>query len=300
MDGFGGVHAILYAFFGADGRLDRDAMRRQARACVAAGAQGVAVLGLATEVGKLSAGERRQVVEWAAEDVGGRVPLAVTIFGRTPEEQIGAMRHAEGAGADWVVLQPPPEPGMAEAALARFFGGVIEAARVPVGLQNAPAFMGLGFSAEGLGGMARSHANLVVLKAEGPATEVARVVEETEGRLAVLNGRGGLELPDTMRAGAAGMIPAPDCLEGLVDACAAMRAGDEAGGEAAYRAVLPTIVFAMQGIDHLLCYGKRIVAGRLGLGAVHDRAPGVTPSAFGLEVIAREVGRLGPYRGFSG
>ena len=102
-----GIWPILYAFFGRDGALDRAAMRRQVQAVLAAGAPGMAVMGLATEVGKLSPAERRQVVEWAAEDLGGRIPLAVTIFGATPEEQSAAVAQAAACGAAWVVLQPP-------------------------------------------------------------------------------------------------------------------------------------------------------------------------------------------------
>lgn len=300
MGGFEGIHTILYAMFGRDGGLEREGMRRQVEACVLGGASGVAVLGLATEVSKLSVEERRRVVEWAVEDLGGRLPLAVTVFGRTPGEQIEALRHAEEAGAGWVILQPPPEPGMAEEALMRFFGSVVEAARIPVGLQNAPGLMGVGFSAAGLGEMVRRHANLAVLKAEGPATEVRAVAEATEGRVAVLNGRGGLELPDTFRAGASGMIPAPDCFDVLAAAWARMRAGDEAEGERLYGSVLPVIAFAMQGMDHLICYGKRVVAGRLGMGEVFDRGPGVAPSAFGLEAVGRFVGGLGRYPGLEG
>ena len=295
MSSFEGIHTILYAMFGRDGGLDRDAMRLQVEACVAGGADGIAVLGLATEVSKLSVAERRTVVEWAQEDLRGRLPLAVTVFGRTPEVQIEALRHAEVAGARWAVLQPPPEPGMGEDALMRFFGTVIDVAGIPVGLQNAPGLMGVGFSVAGLGEMARRHANLVVLKAEGPATEISDVVEATRGRVAVLNGRGGLELPDNFRAGAAGMIPAPDCFDLLVAAWGRMRMGDLEGGERLYGEALPVIAFAMQGVDHLVCYGKRVVAGRLGLGEVFDRAPGVSPTAFGLAAVARFVGRLGPY-----
>lgn len=290
-----GIHTVLYAMFARDGTLDRSAMKLQTEACVAGGSDGLAVLGLATEFGKLSPQERRQVVEWAVADVGGRVPVGVTVFGRTPGEQIEAMRYAEAAGAAWVVLQPPPEPGMAEEVLMRFFGPVIEAARLPVGLQNAPDLMRIGLSADNLGVMARRHVNLAMLKAEGPATTVAAVVEATAGRLDVLNGRGGLELPDNVRAGAVGMIPAPDVFDGLVRSWSALRAGDEAAGEAAYAAVLPAIVFAMQGVDHLVCYGKRIVAGRLGLQEVYDRAPAVKPTPFGLHAVARFVARLGRY-----
>lgn len=292
-----GIYPVLYAFFGRSGALDRGAMRRQVQACLAGGAHGVAVLGLATEVSKLSPAERRQVVEWVADDLAGRVPLAVTVFGRSPEEQVEAMRHAEGAGAAWVILQPPPQPGMAEADLMRFMAPVLDAARIPAGLQNAPELMGLGLAPESIARLAAAHPALQVLKAEGPATLVRQVVERTGGRLAVLNGRGGLELLDNLRAGAAGMIPAPDCFDVQVRVYEAMTAGQEAEAERLYATALPAIVFAMQGIGHLVCYGKRLVAARLGLGEVHDRGPAVVPTPFGMACVERFAAALGPYAG---
>jgi 4-hydroxy-tetrahydrodipicolinate synthase len=59
------------------------------------------------------------------------------------------------------------------------------------------------------------------------------------------------------------------------------RAGDVAGAEAAYAAFLPAATFAMQSLEHLVCYGKRIFAHRAGIG-VHDRAPALRPSEAGL------------------
>ena len=298
MGAYGGIHAVQYAFFGTDGRVDRGAMRIQAAACLASGVAGLVVLGLATEVSKLSAGERRGVVEGIMEDAGGRVPVGVTIFGRTPEEQIGAMRVAEGAGASWVILQPPVGLGLDDAGLLGFYAPVFEAARGLVAVQNAPALMGVGLSAAGLEELARRHGNLVALKAEGSAVEVRDVVERTG--VAVLNGRGGLELTDTVRAGAVGNIPAPDCCDVLVRAWAAMEAGQagEAGreeeAEALYARVLPVIAFAMQGVDHLVCYGKRVVGARLGI-IVRDRGPGVVASEFGEELARRYAAALGPY-----
>lgn len=291
---FSGIWPILYAFFTAEDRLDRAAMRRQAEICVAGGSHGMAVLGLATEVAKLSPAERRQVVEWAAEDLAGRIPLAVTIFGATPAEQSEAAAHAAANGAAWVILQPPRQPGITEDELLRFFGEVIERAPVPAGIQNAPELIGLGLSPAGIAELARRHANFRVLKGEAPTTTIARVVEETEGKLAVFNGRGGLELPDNIRAGCAGLIPAPDCFEAQVQIYTLMRAGQEAEAERLYREILPAIVFVMQSVDHLICYGKRLVAARMGL-AVHDRAPFLAPNAFGEAAIARFARALGPY-----
>ena len=291
-----GIWPILYAFFGRDGALDRAAMRRQVRAVLAAGAPGMAVMGLATEVGKLSPAERRQVVEWAAEDLEGRIPLAVTIFGATPQEQSDAVAQAAACGAAWVVLQPPRLPGISEAELVEFFSAVIDRSPVPAGIQNAPELIGIGLGPAAIAELARRCANFTVLKGEGPATLIARVVEETDGKLAVFNGRGGLELPDNLRAGCAGLIPAPDCFEAQIAIYEAMRRGDEAEAERLYREILPAIVFVMQSVDHLICYGKRLAAARLGL-EVFDRDPGLAPNDFGLAAVARFAQALGPMKG---
>ena len=73
---------------------DRDAMRRQVEFCLSVGVHGIAALGLATEVAKLTELERRTIMDWAAEDTDGRVPLAFTIFGNSVAEQTAQIRHA--------------------------------------------------------------------------------------------------------------------------------------------------------------------------------------------------------------
>ena len=293
---FAGIWPILYAFFDASGALERALMRQQAEVCVAGGAHGMAVLGLATEVAKLTPAERRNVVEWAAEDLGGRLPLAVTIFGATPEEQSEAVAHAAAHGAVLAILQPPRDSSLGEAGLIDFFASVMDRAPIATGIQNAPEYLGIGLGADGISELARRCGNFRVLKGEGPAVLIRRIVEATQGRLAVFNGRGGLELPDNLRAGCAGLIPAPDCFEVQVDIHAAMRRGDEDEAERLYRDILPAIVFVMQSIDHLICYGKRLVAARMGVKTVHDRAPALAPTPFGEAAVARFATRLGAYR----
>jgi 4-hydroxy-tetrahydrodipicolinate synthase len=291
---FHGIYPILYAFFDEAGRLDRGAMRRQVEGCLAHGAHGIACLGLATEMGKLTEGEKRDVIDWLAEDVGGRVPVAVTVSGGAVAEQVALARHAQGAGAAWVILQPPPVRGLPESEYIRFFGGVMERVELPVAIQNAPEYIGIGLSPAGLATLARAHGNFTLLKGEGPATTIRRVIEETEGRLAVFNGRGGLELPDNLRAGCAGLIPAPECHDVQVRIYEAMRAGREEEAEGLYREILPLIVFLMQSVETFLCYGKRVTARRLGLGPVHDRAPSLPPTEFGLACATRLAATLGP------
>jgi len=299
LDGWalGGIYPIVYAFFTARGEVDERLMRRQVRACLAGGAHGIACLGLATEVAKLTAAERLDVLELVAGEVAGRVPLAVTVFGTTVEAQLDFIAAAAAAGASWVILQPPEIPDLDEPALLRFFGRIADAAPLPVAIQNAPQYLGVGLSAERLVELAGCHPNVRLLKGEGSAVEIEQVIGATCGRLAVFNGRGGLELTDNLRAGCAGLIPAPDCFDHQVRCVEAFRAGRVDEAEALYRRILPAITFVMQSIPALLCYGKRLTALRLGLELrdVHDRAPALVPTAFGLEVTRRLAADLGPF-----
>jgi hypothetical protein len=109
----------------------------------------------------------------------------------------------------------------------------------------------------------------------------------------VFNGRGGLELIDNLRVGCKGMILAPDVIDFSVRAYDAFHAGNEAGAEAEYARMLPAAVFVMQGIEHLMCYGKRLFAARARL-EVHDRAPAMRPNATGIRMVERFAASLGP------
>jgi 2-keto-3-deoxy-L-arabinonate dehydratase len=293
---YSGIYPMMYSFFGRDGSLDRGAMRRQVQACLRGGAHGIAVLGLATEVGKLSAQERRQLVEWVTQDAGGAVPIAVTVSEPTVDAQAEFANWAKGQGAGWVILQPPPERGMPEAWYADFFARVMERVQLPCAIQNAPEYIGVGLGPESIKALKDRCPNFTLLKGEGPVLTIRRVIEAMEGRLAVFNGRGGLELPDNLRAGCAGMIPATDTFDYQVRVFELMRrtgGHDERMAEEAYQRILPTIVFTLQSLDTMICYGKRIAALRLGLPEVHDRAPALHPTEFGIDCARRYVDMLG-------
>lgn len=293
-DGFHGIHAIFYAMFDRDERLDRAAMRRQAEVCLGAGVHAIGALGLATEVAKLRESERRQVMEWCAEDVAGRVPIYFTIFGNSVAEQAEQIRAAEAAGARYVILQPPSAGTLSGPELIRFFGRAAAATSLPVAIQNAPQYMGRGLNAAEIRDLTTQHPNISLLKGEASAVDIEGVIALTEGRVPVLNGRGGLEMIDGLAAGCKGYILAPDTIDRTVKVYERWKAGDAAGADAAYADVLPAIVFIMQSIDTLLCYGKRVFALRAGL-EVYDRAPALRPTPFGLALAKRHAERLGRF-----
>lgn len=288
-----GTYPMLYAFFASDGALDRRALERQVEASIASGASGIAVLGLGTEAGKLATAEKRQLVDWTIEAVRGRVPVAVTVGEPALPDMITMARSARAAGAAWLILQPP-RPPIASTELLRYFGAAAESVDCPVGIQNAPEFLGVGLSPAELVALNRAHANVEIVKAEASALSVAGLIDTLEGRMAVFNGRAGLELTDNFRAGVDGMIPGTESIDLQVGVERAMRSGDEAAAESLYRRNLPFLVFAMQGIETFVLYGKLLAALRLGLEPSTQRIPSAQPTPRGEAWVRRFAGELGP------
>ncbi|TJX40027.1 MAG: dihydrodipicolinate synthase family protein, partial [Mesorhizobium sp.] len=48
----------------------------------------------------------------------------------------------------------------------------------------------------------------------------------------------------------------------------------------------------MQGIENLICYGKRLFGARAGI-QIHDRAPAMRPNETGLAMVQRFADHLG-------
>jgi 4-hydroxy-tetrahydrodipicolinate synthase len=280
-----GIHCVLFALWDTEERLDRSAMRRQVEWVRAQGADGIVVLGLATEVGKLSLREKRDVVAWAAEDAGP-LPLSVTIAANSVAEQVELLHAAEEADAALAILQPPLAGAYGAAEYVDFFASVGERTGLPLAVQNAPQYLGRSLTGADMSSLRARLPHLTHVKAETSAVDLASFVGAMGEGIIVLNGRGGLEMTDCLRAGAQGFIVAPDVLGGVLDCWRAWVAGDEAGAEAAYATFLPGALFAMQSLEHLVAYGKRVWGLRTGE-PIRDRAPALRPTEFGLRLTQR-------------
>ncbi|SAK80025.1 dihydrodipicolinate synthetase [Caballeronia temeraria] len=290
-----GMWPVLYAYFDALNRLDADATRKQIDATIAAGAPAIVTLGLATEVNRLSEDEKRTMIDVCAARIANRVPLAVTISGDTIDAQVALAEHALERGAAWLILQPPSKRGEPETFYYDFFASVLEWTGANAGIQNAPEYLGVGLSAESVAKLAAERPNFRLLKGEGPAVTIRATIERLRAldqTLAVFNGRGGQELVDNLRAGCDGLIVAPDAFDRQVAIYDAFAEGREHEAESLYADTLPEIVFVMQSLETLTCYGKRIAAWRMGFDVLHDR--GARPTPFGIECARRFAQRLGP------
>ncbi len=277
---FPGIHCVLYALFDADERLDRQAMAAQVDHVRAQGADGITVLGLATEVAKLTFDEKCDLIRWARFDAPD-LPLSVTIAGNSVAEQQALVAVAEDAGASWLILQPPIAGTYSAVEYVDFFARAGARTHLPFAIQNAPQYLGRSLSEDDIVALRARCRGFTQIKSETGAVDLQALVVRVGTDIAVLNGRGGLEMTDCLRAGVQGFIVAPDVLPGVLRCWQAWAVGDHAKAEAEYAAFLPAALFGMQSLEHLICYGKRIFGFRAGI-AVHDRAPAMRPTEFGL------------------
>jgi len=286
---FPGIHCVLYALFDRNEELDRGLMREQLAVVGGTGCDGVTVLGLATEVNKLTHAERCRLIEWTAAD-RTQGAFSVTITGNSVAEQKYLAHMACDHGADWLILQPPMAGDFAQSEYIDFFARVAEGLGVPIAIQNAPQFLGRSLSEADISNLRSRNPLINHIKAEVPATQLANLTASARD-LTVLNGRGGFEMIDCLEAGCEGFIVAPEVIDRIVATYRRWHNGRLADAEASYVGFLPAALFTMQSLESLICYGKRLFGERARI-AVHDRAPALRPSSFGSRQVAKYAAQL--------
>jgi 4-hydroxy-tetrahydrodipicolinate synthase len=280
---------MIYCYFDKYGEIFEDPIKVAVNSMIEYNIHGLAVLGLASEVNKLSYKNKLKLLECVCDANQKRVPLSVTVSENSVVGQINFIKTAKEYGGDWFVLQPPPVPDASEEQLVDFFSAVIEKVDAPVGIQNAPQYLGFGLSNAGIKTLLHRHSNFKLIKTEFGSCDVKKLFEDTDGKIDIFNGVGGCELPDVLRAGAAGVIPGSESFDVLFKVYNNMRMNNEQEAEKLYREILPLLLFLEDSIDHLVNYGKIALARRLKVSAGSPALPSTSCTDFGLQVIQRYI-----------
>lgn len=291
---FSGIHGVLYSLFDKYEKIDLQAMKDQTQLLLDTGIQGITVLGLATEVQKLSKDERLQIVKIVSAEVAGKVPFSVTVSGNSVLEQREIAKYAIQNGADCIILQPPAVGSYAASEYIEFYLRVAENLSSRFAIQNAPQYLGRALSNLDIANLRSRNTNFDILKAECSSVDLADLIEIAGSDLTVLNGRGGLEMTDCLNVGASGFILAPEMIDlskKVYDSWI-----DDKNDKAVqyYSDMLPALVYVMQSIEHLMCYGKRLFGLRANF-KIYDRSPHLKPTDTGLKLTQMWAQRLGKF-----
>jgi 2-keto-3-deoxy-L-arabinonate dehydratase len=292
-DTWRGVYpAICTPFTGVDA-VDLDAQRRVVRFALDCGAHGIVAFGLAGEVLKLSADERRELTDVIVDEVRGAVPVLVGAGAASVQASIELARHAEEAGASGIVLPAPLGGAVEEASLVDYFARIAASVSLPVMIQDAPAYLGVSLGPALVRRIGTVAENVRLVKLEAGPAEMSAWFDTLGDDYSIWGGDGGIYLLDCVRSGARGIVPGGDLSDLLVAVYEANAAGDEAQADALFARVLPTLVFEMQhSIDHYNACAKLVLEERGVLEHTDLRQPASPLPGVSRELLARHLSTL--------
>lgn len=279
--------------FNADDEVDLEAQRRVVRFALECGSHGLVAFGLAGEVLKLSVDERRELTDVIVDEVAGAVPVLVGAGAPSTRGACDLARHAEKAGASCIVLPAPMSGALDEAALVDYFVRVASTVSLPVMIQDAPAYVGIGLGPEAVQRIAAAAENVCLVKLEAGPVAMSHWIDRLGSEFAIWGGDGGVYLLDCMRTGAAGVIPGADLVDFLVRVYEAETEGDSALADERFRDILPILVFQMQhSIDHYNACAKHVLRRRGVLGSAGLRAPAAPLDALSFRLLDQHLAAL--------
>jgi 4-hydroxy-tetrahydrodipicolinate synthase len=288
-----GVWNIVPTPFLPNGALDAASIPGLVHFVRATGVDGLTILGVLGEAGRLGDAERSAVLATAIEAAGGAIPVCVGVSHAATDRAIAYAREAAAAGAHSVMLAPPPLPRPTDAALRRHYLAVADAVDVPIVVQDHPASSGVPMSADFLLALATEAPSCRVVKLEEEPTppKAGRLVTGSP-ELIVLGGLGGEMLLEELGRGTHGTMTGFGFPEVLVAVVRRWLAGDRAGAAAVFDRYATLIRFENQALLNLGI--RKVVYQRRGaIAHATVRAPGGPPDAgtiADLDAVLRRVG----------
>ena len=285
-----GVLPVIHTPFDEKERIDFDSMMREVDFAFDSGADGI-VMALASEILRLTHGERLEMTRRLVEFARGRGPVIIGVHGESTVQSMEYAQAAQKAGADALMATPPLMGGWTLDALFAHYAALVHGTNLAVIVQDGSAHVGRPMPIAFQARLRNELGERILFKPEavpvGP--QFSQLRDATQGKARIFEGLGGLYLVDSFRRGVAGTIPGTDTVDAIVFVWKALQNGDE---EAVYR-VHPLLgsLTALAGatLDSLVCVEKYILRRR---GVIRCEARR-TPNSFTLDPETRaEVDRL--------
>ncbi len=121
-----------------NGSVDEASFRALVDWQIAEGTNGLVPVGTTGESPTLSHEEHNAVVDWCVDQAKGRVPVVAGAGSNSTKEAIALARHAEGAGADAVLVVTPYYNKPTQEGLYQHFKAINDAIGIPIIIYNIP------------------------------------------------------------------------------------------------------------------------------------------------------------------
>jgi len=244
---FAGVYNIMATPFNEQGALDLASLRTLVDFQIAAGADGLTILGIMGEAHKLVDEERLAVLETVIDQVAGRCPVVVGASAGGPDAAVWLARKAEAAGAAGVMCAPPTNLRNLDAVLS-YYRAIAGAVSIPIVVQDEPVQTGVQLPAAFLARLCNELPGCAAIKLEDAPTppKITRVRALLRQETPIFGGLGGAQFYYELRRGASGTMTGFAFTEVLVAIQRRHTTGDDEGARRLYFRYLPLLSYEAQ------------------------------------------------------
>jgi len=236
-----GLFGLLPTPYTEDLEIHTLDLRAAADFCCRSGQHGIVWPVMVGEFYFLGEEERIRNLDAVLEEVNGRLPVVFGCSGISVPQVVQYARAAERAGADSVIAMAPSRTNQAVA--VAMYKRMAEVYSGPIMVQNADGYAPL--KGDQLAKLVEEVPSIEYIKEErqpGPK-HIAEVQAALGGRLkAIFGGAAGKFLPDEMRRGAQGCMPACELGDVLARITELWWAGKEEEARALHRRLLPLLL----------------------------------------------------------
>ncbi len=245
-----GVVPIVPTPFHSDGSVDWSSIASLIEFAAGSGACAVCLPAYASEFYKLIPSEHERVIETAITAAKGRIPLIAQVNTPSLPRARELAVFAESRGAAAINIAVPRLFAIGEEALLHYFDEILKLVSLPIVIQDFNPG-GASISIEFICKLHRMHPHFQYVKLEEPRMggKVRAIVEATAGGVGVLEGWGGMYLPELAPAGICGVMPGLAVADLLVRVWNSLDSGDKDAAFDVFTQVLPQIVYSLQNME---------------------------------------------------
>ena len=187
-------------------RLDVVALKRLVEFHIERGTSALVPCGTTGESATLSLEEHEQVIETVVQASRGRIPVIAGTGSNNTAEAIELTTHAKKVGADAALLITPYYNKPTQRGLYLHFKAIAEAVDLPLIPYNIAARTAVNMEPDTIAKIVADCPNVVAIKeSSGNLEQMSRILQLTQGKLALLSGDDGLTLP-VLAIGGTGVI----------------------------------------------------------------------------------------------
>lgn len=202
-----GMGVALITPFKADKTIDFPSLASLVEHQIKSGIDFLVVLGTTAETPTLTYDERRQVRDFVAQRVAGRIPLVLGLGGNNTYGVIEEIKTTDLSAYDAILSVVPYYNKPSQEGIYAHYAAIAQASLLPIVLYNVPGRTGVNMTAETTLRLANDFPGKIIAikEASGNFTQIDDIIKRKPADFMVISGDDGITFP-LITLGAVGVI----------------------------------------------------------------------------------------------